>query len=165
MTLEKLTCIPLFVGGYLDGERKASAALLAATWPSGAAVTWTANGYVAAAPNDFCGVAMRGSTELSDQTGYVENAPQNTAAIPTNVPVAFGPNKFRMLGTLIAGATVYPFLQTPAGGVWAVGNKVYLTAAGKYDNAPVAGTDRAYGVVDAVIGPAAAATGLELSLF
>ena len=165
MTLEKLTCIPLFVGGYLDGERKASAALLAATWPAGAAVTYTANGYVAATPNDYIGIAMRSSVELSEQTAYVENVPQNTAVIPQALPVAFGPNKFRLLGTVIAGATVYPFLSTPGSGAWAVGDKLYITAAGKFDNRPVAPTDRSYGVVDLIIGPAAAATGLEISLF
>lgn len=165
MTLEKLTCIPLFVGGYLDGERKASAALIAAGWPAGAAVNWTANGYVVAAPNDYIGVVTRGSQELGDQTAYVENVPQNTPENPMSLPVAFGPNKFRLYGTTIAGAVVYPFLSTPTSGAWAVDDKIYITAAGKYNNQPVAPTDRSYGKVDAVIGPAAAATGLEISLF
>jgi len=68
-----------------------------------------------------------------------------------------------MEGSLSFGVQAYPFLQTPSGGggVWTVGDPVYVTAAGLYDNAAV-GAELPYGEVIEVVGLAASATALRV---
>ena len=152
-------CIPLFQGGFADGEREASAALMAAGFPAGSPLVYTAAGWTLAANGDFFGVVSTGSDDIDNQSPMVEGV-QQSGSQPV-LPVWIGTNMFMLEGSKVAGTHAYPFLQTPAGGTWTVGDSVYVTAAGVYDDTAV-GAEPAVGEVLEVVGPAAAATALRV---
>jgi len=158
----KTGCAVQFLGGFRDGERAASAALMAAGFPSGQALAWTAAGWAKAAANDFIAVAMMGLDDVNIQSPLVEGTQQ--AGQTPNVPAAIGTNMVHMEGSKVNGTLATPFLATPTGGggSWTVGDKIYLDGSNLFDNAPVAPTDVAYGEVIEIVGNATAATALRV---
>lgn len=158
----KTGCAVQFVGGFRDGERAASAALMAAGFPSGQALAWTGSGWAKASANDYVAIAMMGLDDVNIQSPLIEGTQQ--AGQTPNLPVAIGTNMILMEGSKVNGTLSYPFLQTPTGGggSWTVGDKIYLTAANLWNNTFILATDQAYGEVVEIVGNATSATALRV---
>jgi len=153
-------CSVLFQGGIADGERQASAALIAAGFSSGTPLVWSANGWVIAdnSAGIFINVVGVGLDDINNQSPMVEGT-QQSGQRPC-LPVWIGTNMFLMEGSKVNNILTYPFLQTPTGGAWTEGDSVFINAAGKWDDTSTGGSS--FGEVVEVVGPAATATGLRV---
>lgn len=159
-----MACEVLFLeGGYLDGEPLLSAT--AADYVAGQPVKITSTGYdVALLPADVLGMFKNDkSQDAGPLVGpQVGDAPASGSISCT---VIKGTVKVKMTtGTKKDLTTTTPFAFPPTGnaGVWAVGQKLFVSATGKWDNAAAAGGDPDFGVVE--LAPAAATDPLEATM-
>lgn len=154
-------CEVRFRGGYLNGERAVSTALMTAKFPSGKPLAWAAGGWVAAVPGDYIAVALMGSDHVLNQSPMIESTRQAGSPV---LPVAQGLCEFRMEGCEVADVLTLPFLATPGLGSWTPGDLLYISATGKWDNVVAVAGDPSYGEVVSVEGAATAATALVVTL-
>lgn len=157
----KYGCEVRFRGGYLNGERVVSTALMTAKFPTGKPLAWSAGGWVAAVPGDYIAIALMGSDHVLYQSPMIENTRQAGSPV---LPVAQGLCEFRMEGCEVADVLTLPFLATPGLGSWTVGDLLYISADGKWNNVVAVAGDPSYGEVVSIEGAATAATALVVTL-
>jgi len=149
---------------------KASAALLAAKWLAGAPLAFDGNELKMATVGnggvcDIRYIAARSYYDVAEAVERINNG--DVAGIDANygkqLYVLAGNFVCEMYGDSVDGvaAITYPFLQTPTSGTWVKGAKVFLTAAGLWDDTAIA-AEKEYGHVEEVFGDPTNATGLRI---
>lgn len=157
-----MACEGLFIG-HLDGEGLLSST--AADYVAGQPVKNTATGLdVALLPAGVIGMFKNDkSQDAGPLVGpQVGDAPASGSISAT---VLKGNVKVKLTtGTKKDLTTTQPFAFPPSGGggVWAIGDKMYVSATGKWDNAAAAGGDPDFGIVS--LPPAAATDPLEADM-
>lgn len=149
----------LQIGGWLDGDLRLKDA--PTDYVAGMAAKITSTGAdVATAPGDVIGVFKNDKRDDMAGGPEVGDAPV-TGDLDTTI--VMGSNKVKMTpGVLPSGTVAAPFVWPgTAGGGWAVGDKMYVTTGGKWDNAPAAGGEPHFGHV---IEAPASATGTLVAL-
>jgi hypothetical protein len=143
-----------------------SAALKAATWCGGQPLAIDANGLkeitvAGTGASDFYGIAAYGYDGATDtQLGGFMKVESTSVSTGDKLTVYRGQFTAYLAGEYVNGTWTTSFSATPTGGAWSVGDKVYISNAGKWDDTAVGTASMTYGVVTEVVGAAAAATGL-----
>jgi len=122
----------LFFGGFIDGDEPRDPA--SADYVAGSAAAITAAGVARTATDaDFVGLFKNDKSE--DDVSGPQAADQNIAT-DLDTGVVVGANKVSMSpGTLADGTTLTAFVfPGSGGGGWAVGDELFLVAAGRWDN-------------------------------
>lgn len=154
----------LHIGGWLDGDNNMAPKALPHV--AGMPAKVTADGYdLAKLPSEAIGT-FKNDQRVTKSTGTVVGD-QILADGPFPCTVVKGANKHKMTGGVLPdGTTAYPyeFPPTGGGGKWAPGQKVYVSTNGKWDNAPAAANDPAFGSVEQEGAPAVVTDGLIVTL-
>lgn len=150
------TNIRFMQGCRIDGERTLASG--AADYVAGMAAKITATGLdVALTPATVDGIFKNDkSVDASAKVGPMAGDTPDQSAL--NASVAKGNFQVELTrGKLLAGTYAYPFASPPTGGggLWTVGDKMYVNGSGKWDNAAAAGGDPSFGTVVEVVGTAA----------
>lgn len=160
---------PVTEATYLN----ASAALLAAKWVAGAPLAFDGNELKMATVGaggacDIKYVAARSYHDVAVAVERINN--EDVAGIDPNYSrqlyVLAGNFVCEMYGDSVDGVSpiTYPFLRTPTSGTWQKGAKVFLSAAGLWDDTAIA-AEKAYGHVEEVFGDPTNATGLRIRFY
>lgn len=155
-------CEVLFLEGcYIDGEQPLYAS--AADYVAGMAAKNTANGVDVASSHATVNGIMKNDGSVDQNARNSPQVGDSTDTSDLRCAVIKGVAKVKMTpGTLRAGTVAAPFIfPGSAGGGWAVGNKMYVTAAGKWDNTPIA-SEQPFGTVTKI--PASATDSLEADM-
>ena len=154
-----------------------SSALKSAKWLAGQPLAVDANGLKAITINATTGACDVVCVATKSYRHYKTSQEQIEGTVPSDLEVDLietikGHFQCWLGGDSVDGsaATTYPFLQTPSGGSWTVGDLVYIsdsdaTASGKWDDTAAGTDDKAYGRVWDIEGNATAATGLLIEFF
>ena len=145
--------------GWIDGDHAIDTA--GTDHVAGQPARLTANGWVLALnPEDVGGLFK------NDMAVDVAGGPQAADAVASGYAkgaVLCGHNKVKMTpGKLKTGAVSAAWVF-PGTNTWDVGDRVFVTAAGKWDNAPAALNDPPFGYVTKA--PASATDSLEAVIF
>lgn len=149
-------------GSYIDGEQKLYAS--AADYVAGQPAKNTANGVDIALTPATCNGIMKNDkyVDANAKVGpQVGDTPDQTDLRCT---VVKGPFKVKLTtGRLLAGTYAAPFVYPGSGGGgWAVGDHLYVSSGGKWDNQAAVGGDPSFGTVTKV--PASATDSLEADI-
>lgn len=147
----------MFRSNILDGEREASAALMAAGFVSGQPLAWTGSGYVKADAGDVLYFPHVSRDDVLNQSPKIEDTQQ--AGTPV-LAVSAGTVIAKMEGGKSMTVFSLPFKAAPSSGNWTVGDKLYIAADGLWDNQPAGVGDPFYGEVNAIEGDTDDATAL-----
>lgn len=144
----------LIFGGAIDGDLPLDPAH--AAYKGGQPALITATGVnVTLLPATYIGILKNDSVD-DDRQGPQVN---DTAAPGTSTSVIIGANKLRV--TQAAAADVFLFPGTA--GAWAEGQEIFISVAGKLDNAAAAGGDPSIGKV--LRAPASATDDLHMQQY
>lgn len=144
MAMEFLT-----TGGYIDGEQKEDTGV-ADVWYGGQPAVLTAAGCKRANVTSNAVVptiyGLFKNARAYDERAQVQLNDANIAlaAAPINVTVYVGPGKVRFFTD---GTDAAPFVYPGAGAGWAVGDEIFASTTGFYDNVPANVSDMALGKV------------------
>lgn len=153
----------IYIGGYVDGDGNMSPKALPHV--AGQPAKITADGYdLAKTPAEAAGT-FKNDQRVTKSTGTVVGD-QILADGPFPCTVVKGANKHKLTaGVLPDGTKDLPFEFPPSGGgKWIPGQKLYVSAKGKWDNSPAAANDPSFGVVEQDGAPATADDPLIVSL-
>lgn len=159
----------MFFGGFLDGDNLLDP--VAADYVGGRPAKIAAAGLAPALlPVDVVGLFKNDRAEDRASAPQVDDTAQTSQQRATIYTGAGKVKLFKTGGSVLGGGvpvgTVAPYQAAPTtGGVWSVGDLLFVNATGFWNNAAQAGGDPAFGRVTAVSGTAADPDSLEVILF